>query len=84
MLSDNYAKATRHPGIERVEDVSICRLKELAESADIIVSGDSRVSRTGKHWVGFGTQYLGVEGAVRWAKKVRNALSLPAADGWRD
>lgn len=84
-MTEGSVKDTRHPGIERVNNVTVCGLIEIAEGvADLIVSGDARVSRTGKPWIGFGMPYTGVEGAIRWARKVRNALRIPVTDGWRE
>ena len=57
----------------------MCDLRGMADGLDLVVTNDAdRVSRAGIRWAPLGARYLGIEGAVEWARTICDSLRVPA------
>ena len=76
----------RYPDVPRITGIDICRLRKECEKmgVDLIVSGDLRTGRTGFPWFRYPSQYLGMECALEFAHRVRNAMIANPRLEWRD
>lgn len=86
VAKEDRTRRSRHSGIKRFDDVSVEELKDLVNKngADLIISNGPYTGGIGIRWTGFSTNYTGMRGTAYWARKVRNALRIPAEEGWRE
>lgn len=66
-------------------DVEICHLAEAVDryGADLVVTGDPRVGRTGKKWCGTVVRFVGAEGSLEFAEKVNNSMNMITNQVWK-
>lgn len=70
--------------IRVMEEATVCDLRRLKEDEgfDLVVTNDpDRVSRAGFRWAPMGSRYMGLKGAVEWARTLADCIRLDPA-GW--
>lgn len=65
-----------------MDDATICDLRRLKEEEgfDLVITNDpDRVSRAGFRWAPMFSRYLGIKGAVEWARTLADCIRLDPA-----
>ena len=72
-------------GIETIRDGSFCIFKDKVKEIDpdiVITNQHSRAMELGVPWCSLGGRGCGIDGALDWARRVRDCMLLPGGEMW--
>ena len=72
-------------GIETIRDGSFCMFREKVDALapDIVITNlHSKAIQLGLPWCSLGGRGCGIDGAIDWARRVRDCILLPGGETW--
>lgn len=82
---DHNENVPSFEGIETIRDGSFCMFKDKVREIDpdiVITNQHSRAMELGVPWCSLGGRGCGIDGALDWARRVRDCMLLPGGEMW--
>ena len=82
---DHNEKVPEFESIETIRDGSFCEFRERIskDRPDIVITNHhSKAQELDVPWCSMMPRGYGIDGALEWARRVRDCMHLPAGRGW--